>query len=120
MGRDGQDQATDWDYYAAEATAELLVHLTTRSDNLDSSFPDNVHAIVEVYFKGSMNGLATFLSCDHGTIRDWITRSRRPSLRSLLVLGYRFNVPPSKLLLEPWDVGRHWTCVTQPSEAMPG
>ena len=98
------------------ASAQLLAALATAGQaggNRESLFARNVSFIVERMFRASRNALANFMNCDHGSVSDWITRVRKPSLDSVLVLALRFTLPASRLLLEPLQM-RPYNCVRQP------
>src|SRR6266436_1674801 len=98
--------STPWEAFSAESAAGLIGDLgkvTMNRGNACSYFKDNVSNIVEKLFAGSENAMARYTGVHRFSVCNWSTGKQMPSLKAVLVLGYRFNISPSALLLAPLD-----------------
>jgi hypothetical protein len=95
---------SEWQVYAANSAVTLIADLALNWQNgggNESFFAGNLSQITNRLFGGSRGAFATFINCHHKSVKDWIIQAQRPSLKTILVLGYRLGVPASKLLLAP-------------------
>ena len=103
---DGKIHSTPWETFSAESTAALIGDVskaTLTTGNSHSYFKDNISNLVEKLFAGSENAMAAYTGTHRVSVCNWSSGKQMPSLRAVLINGYRFNISPKALILTPQD-----------------
>ena len=87
---------TDWQQHTAQQSLEFLHHGRS-SDTGIHTFEENLSTILRYLFDGNVSAFARSVETNMGTIAAWMRQKQRPSLPSLLLLSYVFNVPAHTL-----------------------
>jgi hypothetical protein len=92
-------QPTAWELFAAKSTVDLISGLnTSTTENGSSHFITNISEIIKSSFGGSKNAFARYVGVHHVSVGDWLLAKQKPSLKAVLLVSYRFEIPAFQLI----------------------
>jgi hypothetical protein len=95
-------EPTSWELFAAKATVDLIGGINTSAlENGPSHFISNISEIIKNSFGGSKNAFARYVGVHHVSVGDWLVAKQKPSLKAVLLVSYRFEIPAFHLISSP-------------------
>lgn len=95
-------EVNNWDFWVLDNIGSILSDIPKISLSAKSCMSKNIIEILN--FTGlSQTKLGKEISVSQGSILRWATQNIKPRLPSVLLLGYKFGLPISKLLFEEID-----------------
>jgi hypothetical protein len=92
-------QLLGWELFVAKETGKFLAQIQSCDrSGTRTQFSCNVSSLVDLHWQGNVSAFSRFLGIHYSTAQFWIASRQRPSLGSLLLIAYRFQVSIENLL----------------------
>ena len=93
------DQDSDWSKWVNKSISEILIHPASQETEPErTSFASNLSGLIDIYTGGSVRAFTRLINRSWKTVKGWQDGEQLPTLRSLLEIGYQFEIAPIQLL----------------------